>query len=952
MSTPELARALSIAVRGTVRFDAASRALYSTDASVFRQVPLGVVVPESPDDLRAAVEVCRDHDVPVLPRGTGTSLAGQACNAAVVIDTSRLRTILEIDAERRVATVQPGVILDDLQAAAAPFGLIFGPDPSTHDRCTIGGMLGNNACGLHSIAWGKTVDNVEQLDVLLYDGTELAARSAGAGGFGRSLGRAGRHDGIYRDLEDFRLAHLDLLRTGFPTLPRRVSGYNLDQLLPEHGVDLARALVGTEGTCAITMQASVRLLASPAARALLALGYPDIATAADHVPAVMQHSPVGLEGMSRALIACIPDASPSRRALDMLPQGGGWLLAEFEGEDLAAATANAQRALSGLRAAGAVGAARVVREPARQRQLWALREDASGFASRPGGREAWAGWEDAAVPPERLGSYLRDFHRLLDEHRLSGIPYGHFGDGCIHVRIDFDLATERGAARYRRFLEDAADLVVGYGGSLSGEHGDGQARAELLNRMYSPPMLEAFARFKAIFDPSNRMNPGKVVHPYPLDRDLRPAASGARPTRTFFALSEDNGDFATAARRCVGVGRCVRPSGGTMCPSYQVTGEEQHSTRGRARLLFEMLAGDVISDGWRSAEVRGALDLCLACKACRSECPVSVDMATYKAEFLAKHYRGRIRPAAHYSMGYLPTWTRLGARMPQAASAAVRVISGSSRLKEAAGIDRRRQLPYLAREPLVSWMRRRSEVGDGPEVLLWPDTFTNYFQPEIGHAAVRVLQAAGYRPVLPDRAVCCGLTWVSTGQLAVARRVIGRALRTVAPWLSAGVPIVGLEPSCIACLRHDVPELVNLPSARLLAQQVQPIATFLAERAPAWRPPHVGGKAVVQVHCHQQAVLGGYEAESALLAQAGVEAVVVDSGCCGLAGNFGFEKGHYDISMACAEQALLPAVRAAAPGTRLMSDGFSCRLQLAQSLGSRACHLVEVLDATANEGDP
>jgi FAD/FMN-containing dehydrogenase/Fe-S oxidoreductase len=934
-----------------VRFDAASRALYSTDASVYRQVPIGVVVAEEPDDVRAAIEVCRAHDVPVLPRGTGTSLAGQACNVAVVIDTSRLRQIVEIDADRRTARVQPGVVLDDLRAAAAPFGLTFGPDPSTHNRCTLGGMIGNNACGTHSIAWGKTVDNVDELDVLLYDGTELRAGAAGAGGFAALAGRPGRAGQVYAQLERLRLAHLELIRTGFPALPRRVSGYNLDELLPERGGNLARALVGTEGTCAVTLEAALRLVPAPAARVLLALGYPDIATAADQAPAVLKHRPIGLEGMSEALVHCIPAASASRVAARMLPEGGGWLLAEFGGGDRAEATARAEQALRDLRAGGAAGPAALVAEADRQRQLWSIREDGAGLASRPGGREAWSGWEDAAVPPERLGGYLRDFQRLLDQHRLHGIPYGHFGDGCVHVRIDFDLATKAGAAGYRGFLEEAADLVVGYGGSLSGEHGDGQARAELLGRMYSKPMLAAFGEFKSIFDPANRMNPGKVVDPNALDADLRPAAvRGIRPAGTFFALAEDGGDFTAAVRRCVGVGNCVRPSGGTMCPSYQVTGEEQHSTRGRSRLLFEMLAGDVVTGGWRATEVRDALDLCLACKACRTECPVSVDMATYKAEFLAQHYRGRPRPAAHYSMGYLPTWARAAARAPRAASVLAGMVSRSALLKEAAGIDRHRELPRFARESFQAWFRRQggSPAGGGPEVLLWPDTFTNFFAPEIGRAAVRVLRAAGFRVRVPDRPVCCGLTWISTGQLGVARRVIGRTLRAVSPFLASGVPIVGLEPSCTAALRGDVPELVDTPEAHALAGRIQPVASFLAERAPGWQPPRLGGKAVVQVHCHQQAVLGGYGAEHELLQRSGVEAAVLGSGCCGLAGNFGFEKGHYDVSMACAEQALLPAIRAAEPGTPVICDGFSCRLQVEQSLGLRAKHLVEVLD----EGGP
>lgn len=930
---------------GDVRFDAGTRALYSTDASVYRMLPIGVIVPESQEDLEAGLAVCRDNDVAVLPRGTGTSLAGQACNNAVIIDTRRLDQIIDIDVDAKTARVQPGVILDSLQAALAPHGLIFGPDPSTHNRCTIGGMIGNNACGVHSLAWGKTVDNIASLEALLYDGTILRASTTSSIDLERLSEAPGRVGMIYDRIRRLRDDNLAELRTGFPQLPRRVSGYNLDELLPERNCNLARALVGTEGTCAITLEATLNLVQSPAARSLLVLGYPNMMIAADHVPAVLEHHPIGMEGMSDALIRCLPDGGSSYQGITLLPPGAGWLFVEFGGSNQAEADLRAEDALAALRAGGAAAGAAILGDSTLQRQLWAVREDGSGLASRlHGEREAWSGWEDAAVPPTRLGAYLRDFSRLLDSHHLEGIPYGHFGDGCVHIRIGFDLASRDGAHAYRRFLEDAADLVVSYGGSLSGEHGDGQARAELLNRMYGEPLIRAFGDFKAIFDPTNRMNPGKVVNPNPLDENLRPAASmSIAPTRTFLALANDNGDMVAAARRCVGIGKCLRPSGGTMCPSYKATGEEQHSTRGRSRLLFEMLNGEAITGGWRSTEVRDALDLCLSCKACRHECPVGVDMAAYKSEFLAQYYRHRLRPAAHYSMGYLPMLARIATRMSSIANAIGQGVSHSPRLMRSAGIDPRRSVPRFARESFVTWSRRENKATEGTSVLLFPDSFTNYFNPDVGIAAVRVLNAAGLNVIVPTAPVCCGLTWISTGQLGTAKRVIKRTLKVLEPFIDQGLTIVGLEPSCTAALRSDLPELIDSPAARTIAERTLTFSAALARFAPEWSPPAIGGRALVQEHCHQRAVLGGFANDKTLLQRAGVDIEAIE-GCCGLAGNFGFENGHYDISVACAEQSLLPALRKLDSGEFVLADGFSCRTQISALDGRAALHIAQLLD--------
>jgi FAD/FMN-containing dehydrogenase/Fe-S oxidoreductase len=907
--------------------------MWSADASNYRRVPIGVIAPVDEEDVATAVALCHAHDVPVLPRGAGTSIAGQAVNTAVVLDFSRhMRAILDIDPDARTARVQPGVVLDDLRAAAQPHGLTFGPDPSTHNRCTLGGMIGNNACGSHSVAWGKTVDNVHGLDVLTYRGERLAL------GAGEATGR------IPEALRDLGERYGATVRTAFPDLTRRVSGYNLDQLLPENGFDLAKALVGTEGTCATILSATVALVESPPVRALAVLGFPDAYLAADHVMTVRELGPLTIEGMDAGLIAALRASQPNETASRMLPEGGGWLYVETGGATRAEATAAAEAVVTAMKPYGPTSL--VVGEPAQMRALWRIREDGAGILTRlPDGGEAYPGWEDAAVPPERFGAYLREFDALLARHGRRGAYYGHFGDGCLHVRLDFDLLTVAGVAGFRAFMEDAADLAVAHGGSLSGEHGDGVARAELLPRMYPPEVIRAFEDFKAVWDPDDRMNPERVVRPAKLDDDLRVFVG--MPTlrdEPELAFAHDRGSFTRATRRCLGVGKCVADGGGVMCPSYKVTHEEMHSTRGRARLLFEMAAGDVITGGWDSPEVAEALDLCLSCKGCKSDCPVGVDMAAYKTEFLFRRYQGKRRPASHYSMGALPRWMHLVGRLPARAVDALNAAASSplaALAKRLGGIDPQRAIPPIARTPFTRGRRRRRGAAPLGRVLLWPDTFTNHFDPAVAAAAVAVLERLGYTVDLPPRDVCCGLTWTSTGQVDVARRVLRRSLRTIEPWLAAGVPVVGLEPSCTAALRSDAAELLpDEPLVAALPTGVRTFAEVLAEHADELRAAVVapGQRALVQVHCHQHAELG-VAADRAVMAALGVEAEVLDSGCCGLAGNFGFEKGHYEVSMACAERVLLPAVRAADADVAVLADGFSCRTQLRQAGTREPVHL-------------
>ncbi|MFZ4181291.1 FAD-binding and (Fe-S)-binding domain-containing protein [Streptomyces pseudogriseolus] len=946
----ELAAALRAAVRGEVDFGVTARALTTMDASNYRRVPLGVCAPRDADDVAAALAVCREHGAPVVPRGGGTSIAGQATGTGVVLDFTRhMNRLLSLDPEAGTAVVQPGLVLDRLQEAAAPHGLRFGPDPSTHSRCTLGGMIGNNSCGSHSVAWGTTADNVRTLSVITARGERLRP----------GPGWAGAPEGLH-PLVDGELARL---RTGFPELPRRISGYAVDALLPEHRADVARSLCGSEGTLAVLTEAELTLVRAPRARALAVLAYADESGAAQAAAGLLPYRPLTVEGMAADLVPSGAD----------LPRGGAWLFVEAGGDTEAEARAAAEAI---VRAADVVDAL-VVTDPARQRALWRIREDASGTATRmPDGSEAWPGWEDCAVPPARLGAYLRDFRVLLAEHGLRGTPYGHFGDGCIHVRIDFDLLTGPGVARFRRFSEELADLVVAHGGSLSGEHGDGQARAELLPRMYGAETVALFERVKGVWDPDGLLNPGMLVHPAPLDADLRFSALPREPVDVAFGYPADAGDFSAAVRRCVGVAKCRTTSvsgSAVMCPSYRATGEEEHATRGRARLLHEMLAGEVVTDGWRSSEVRDALDLCLSCKGCRSDCPVGVDMATYKAEFLHHHYAGRRRPAAHYAMGWLPVWLRWAARTRTAGAAnALASVRPLARLaKRLGGIAAEREIPRLAGKPFSRWWRQRrpSATGEGRLVVLWPDTFTEHLSPSVGRAAVRVLEAAGLRVALPPTLrlpsggrrvgdarsrsplslltarrgrVCCGLTYLSTGQLDRARTVLGRTLDLLEPVLDTDAPLVVLEPSCAAALRTDAPELLHDdPRAARLASRVLTFAETLETYAPDWTPPAVNRPVTGQTHCHQHAVLG--DAPDRRLREAAGLTGELTGGCCGLAGDFGFERGHYDVSRACAEEQLLPAVREAPQDAVVQADGFSCRTQLEQLGGVRGRHLAEIL---------
>src|SRR5215469_15457212 len=980
-------------LRGDVRFDNGSRALYATDGSNYRQVPIGVVLPRDADDVIAAVSVCREFGSPLLCRGGGTSLAGQCCNLAVVLDfTKYMGNILEIDPERRIARVQPGVVLDHLRNAAEKHHLTFAPDPATHDRCTVGGMIGNNSCGVHSIMGGKTDDNIEALEVLPYNGVLLRV------GQGFMNARVGP-DAFVRpatpsearrsasDLEDKPAAHIedalreiatqyaDQIRQKFPDIPRRVSGYNLNYLLPENGFHVARALVGSEGTCVTTLEATVRLIESPPGRVLVVVAYPDIYQCADHIPEILEYKPIGLEGFDDLLVYYERTKGINTEGLALLPQGGGWLMVEFGAESIPGAEMQAQRLIDALRRNPNPPNVKLY-SGANAKRIWEVRESSLGATSHvPGEPFNWEGWEDAAVAPEKLGGYLRDLRKMMAAYGYKGSLYGHFGHACVHTRLNFDLQSKEGIAKYRKFVEEAADLVISYGGSLSGEHGDGQSRAELLPKMFGPELMEAFRKFKNAWDPDWKMNPGKLIEPYKLDENLRLGPNYAPwEPKTHFQFPQDHGSLSHAALRCVGVGKCRREEGGVMCPSWRATHEEEHSTRGRAHLLWEMTQSldrndVVIRDGWRSEAVKHSLDLCLACKGCKSDCPVSVDVATYKAEFLSHYYEGRMRPWNAYAFGNIDLWASLASKVSGLVNLTTQLPLLRDIAKIVGGIPPQRCIPAFAPETFKQWFFRTNSWRDGrprpprehpgsskapvhsgeegvrgSRVLLWADTFNNYFLPSTARAAVEVLETAGFRVLVPRANLCCGRPLYDFGMLDRAERLLLEILDQLEPEIEAGLPVVGLEPSCVAVFRD---ELINLfphdARAQALSRQTYLLSEFLEQKlTPGAALPQLNRKAVLHGHCHHKSIMK-MTSEESLLRRLGVDFTAPAPGCCGMAGSFGFERDKYEVSAAIGELELLPAVRNAPKDWLIIANGFSCREQIAQMTGRNALHLAEVL---------
>ena len=963
-----LATSLRAVIKGEVKFDDGSRALYATDASNYRQLPVGVVVPRDIDDVVNTVAACRRFDVPVLSRGGGTSLAGQCCNVAVVMDFSRhLNRVLSVDAARKLARVEPGCILDNLRVAAEKHGLTFGPDPATHSHNTLGGMIGNDSCGIRSVMaanegdGARTADNVESLDILLYDGTRMTVGKTSEHELEEIIRTGGRRGELYGALRSLRDRYAHQISQRFPDIPRRVSGFNLPYLLAEHQFNVARALVGSEGTCVTVLEATVNLVNNPRARSLVVFGYPDVYSAGDHVTQIIPHKPTGLEGIDGLLIEYMKKKGMHPQNLKMLPEGDGFLLVEFGGDSKDEADEKARNLMAELDSDGEPPSMKLFDDPEEEKLLWAIRESGLGAtADIPGEPSMWPGWEDSAVPPEKVGIYLRELHKLFDKYGYEASLYGHFGQGCIHCRIPFDLFTKEGVANFRRFVEEAARLVVSLGGSLSGEHGDGQSRAELLPIMFGDEIVDAFRQFKFIFDPGNCMNPGKVVDPYLITENLRLGTDYNPPQwDTHFSYPDDDGAFSDATLRCVGVGKCRREGGGTMCPSYMVTHEEEHSTRGRARLLFEMLDGTAIRDGWKSEAVKEALDLCLACKGCKSDCPVNVDMATYKAEFLSHYYASKRRPRQAYAFGFIRYWARAASWLPLIVNAITKT-PGVRRLAQlAAGMAPERTIPQFAPQTFRRWfashrpdsssIRQREKRSD---VLLWTDTFNNHFHPATAIAAVEVLEDAGFNVRIPADDICCGRPLYDYGFLGSARKWLRQTLDSLHDDIAAGTPMVVLEPSCGAVFRDELTNLFpNDEDAKRLKKQTFLLSEFLEQKATDYVVPTLKRKALVQGHCHHKSIMTMVDEES-VMKKMGLDYDCPDTGCCGMAGAFGFEAGrHYDVSVKAGERKLLPLVRTAERSTIVVADGFSCREQISQTTERRALHLAQVLQMALCEGE-
>jgi FAD/FMN-containing dehydrogenase/Fe-S oxidoreductase len=943
-----LARRLRRRLKGEVRFDEGFRALYATDGSNYRQTPIGVIRPKDEEDVIETFALCREIGAPITSRGCGTSLAGQCCNVAVIIDyTKYMNRILEIDPQRKIARVQPGVVHVNLHEAAEKHHLTFGPDPATHRWCTLGGMIGNNSCGVHSQMAGRTADNVEALEILLYDGTRMRVGKTTETQLSEIIREGGRRGEIYKRLRELRDRYGDLIRTRYPRIPRRVSGYNLDELLPEDGFHLARALVGSEGTCVAVLEATLNLVHSPPSRSLLVLGYPDIFQAGDHIPQIAEYGPIGLEAIDHKFVSDLRLKHLQDDHLKMLPEGKGFLLVEFGGETQADSDAKARKLMSDLKMHHNAPGMKLFDDKEEEKRLWKVRESGLGATAQiPGEAENWEGWEDSAVPPERVGVYLRDLKKLFDKYGYVGALYGHFGQGCIHTRINFDLKTAEGVKQFRSFLDEATDLVLQHGGSLSGEHGDGQSRAEFLPKMFGPELVHAFEEFKDIWDPDWKMNPGKVVKAYRVDENLRygPAYRPHEP-ETHFKFPQDGFSFSRAMERCVGVGECRREEAGTMCPSYRATREEMHTTRGRARLLFEMLRGDPMRRGWRNETVKEALDLCLSCKGCKGDCPVNVDMATYKAEFLSHYYKGRLRPPHAYAFGLIHRWARLASVAPRLANLFSQSFLFGGLAKLVIGIAPERKLPAFSTQSFKSWFEKHSRRNSGgPPVVLWPDTFNNYFHPHIAKAAVEVVEDAGFSVQVPKQDMCCGRPLYDYGMLDTAKTWLCRILDNMTPYLRDGTPIVVLEPSCGTVFREELTNLFPAdPNAQRLRKQTFLLSEFLVRHTPGYPNQQLIRKAIVHAHCHHHAIMG-LKDEIEILKRLGLDFRVLDSGCCGMAGAFGFEKGeHYDVSIKCGEQVLLPEVRRTELQALIMTNGFSCHEQILQQTGRQAMHLAEVL---------
>jgi FAD/FMN-containing dehydrogenase/Fe-S oxidoreductase len=986
VNVKKLEEELKKAIHGEVRFDEGSRALYSTDASNYRQIPIGVVLPKTEEDVISTINICRKYYAPVISRGGGTSLAGQCCNVAVMMDMSKYyNRILHIDKEKKLVTVQPGIVLDEMRhTTEKQAGLTFGPDPATHDHCTIGGMLGNNSCGVHSVmaqfeGYGaRTSDNTESMTIVTYDGIKMKVGATSDEAYEQIQKEGGRKAEIYRRLRAFRDKYKDLIRTKFPNIPRRVSGYNLPALLAENGFNLAHALVGSESTLVTITEATMKLITTPKMRSLLVLGYSTLPDAGYAVPEILKHKPIGLEGLDDLLIEFMRRKGLNVEDIPLLPKGNAWLMVEFGGDTKEESDGKAKALIEELKKKPDPPSTSLFDDPEQEKKLWEVRESGLGATAWvPGEPNGGPGWEDSAVDPVHVGDYLKDLRALFDKYGYKPSIYGHFGQGCIHCRVGFDFLTKDGIEKYKQFTIEAAHLVVKYGGSISGEHGDGQARGDLLEIMYGKELIEAFKEFKSIWDPQWRMNPGKIINTYGQTNDLRLGTDYNPPQlKTHFQFPDDAFSWERITLKCVGVGECRRHEGGVMCPSYMVTREEMHSTRGRSRLLYEMLHGDVLKGGWKDEHVKEALDLCLACKGCKGDCPVNVDMATYKSEFLSHYYEKKLRPRTAYVFGWIYWWSRISSLMPGVVNFFMHAPIIRNITKAIAGIAPQRKMPKYAERTFKNWFNDREkkrtsnneqcmkngkaatttnykpQTTNSKQVILWADTFNNYFLPQTLVAGVEVLEAAGFNVIVPKKSLCCGRPLYDFGMLNTAKRMLVDIMDTLHDEIRDGVPIVGLEPSCVAVFRDELHNLFpHSEQASRLSKQVFTLGEFFEKKAPDFKIPELNQKAIVHGHCHHRSIMK-MDCEKKVLDKTGLDYEVLPTTCCGMAGYFGYEKGkHYEVSIAAGEQTLLPAVRNANKETIIISDGFSCREQIEQETNRKGMHLAQVIQMALREKD-
>ena len=959
----DLEHELRRALRGDVRFDAASRLLYATDASMYQVDPIGVVIPRDADDVAAAIDVAKRQQVALLPRGGGTSLTGQTVNRALVMDLSRhMNAVLEVNAEERWARVQPGVVQDELNAHVRPLGLLFGPDTSTSNRATLGGMIGNNSGGSHSIAYGLTVEHVIELTAILADGSRVVFKELTPAEL-EAKARGGDTEGrIYREVLRLRAEYADEIRARYPAYWRRVAGYNLNELLgpfparvpgrttASNGapLNIARVLVGSEGTLMTVVEAKVRLVERPKKTALDVIHYADIQEALESSQSILETGPYAVELTDKLILDLARDnIEQSKRMGFVNGDPGAILIVEYAGDTEAEVRAKVE-ALEAKRQRERFGyAAHLAFDPAEQQSIWKLRKAGLGLLlGMKGDKKPIAFVEDTAVDPKHLATFVPRFRDIFKRHDATGAYYGHCSVGCLHIRPVIDLKTRRGLEQVRAIADEITDLVLEFGGTISSEHGDGRARSPFLERMYGPRLMQAFREFKRAFDPEGRMNPGNIVDSPGITEHLRYGAQYTTWEPATLLDFTGQGGFARAVEMCNGVGVCRKTLEGTMCPSYMVTRDEEHTTRGRANALRAVLSGALPPAEFTGKRLHEVMDLCLECKGCKAECPSNVDMAKLKYEFLYHYHRAHGLPLRNRLFGRIADLNRAGARWPSLANRMANLAPSRWLLERVAGIDRRRPLPAFAGETFTDWFARQSSPPAAPrgEVVLFADTFVTYNAPQIGQAAVRFLERAGYRVIVPERK-CCGRPLISKGMLDEARANAAWNVERLHPYVERGVPIIGLEPSCLLTLRDEWVDLVRTEPARAVARASFLLEEFVArergrglELAFAGR----GRRVLLHGHCHQKAMVGTAPTVAALR-WAGFEVSEVDSGCCGMAGSFGFEREHYDVSVAIGNRRLAPAVKAAAADTEIVAPGISCRQQIEHLAGRRAKHPAEML---------